>query len=481
MSRFDQLYRRLLLSKFFTKGWGKPENLKRIFEFRKVISNRETCKHLVEKDYPVHIEKDVTYSDCRIMEGYLISPFCRYLPGIAPVEVEKASFQVILPREWKHPRLKPVCLHLAGTGDHFYWRRRALMARPLLKEAGIASIILENPYYGSRKPKSQTRSSLHNVSDLFVMGGALVLESLALFNWCERQGWGPFGLTGVSMGGHMASLAATNWDKPISLVPCLSWSTASCAFTQGVLSGAIPWEVLQTQYFEDSVYEEEIRNLIYSPEALYKGAYPYGQQFVKDYPASMQNLDQVIEHYRQRGQEIILNGNANANGSHSYESTQGQSSLPTKIAMDAEKISNVTKSEQTNLKLSDPQTLQYATSKSRLSVPNWAANGLKLSRKKISKKSLTLESVEFMRGVMDECTHLGNFSIPVDPSLIIIVAAKQDAYIPRNGVLSLDKLWPGAEIRYIDSGHVAAFLLNMDVFRKAIIDSFDRQIKKYYS
>jgi len=28
----------------------------------------------------------------------------------------------------------------------FFWRRRLLMAKPLLKEYGIASIILENPY-----------------------------------------------------------------------------------------------------------------------------------------------------------------------------------------------------------------------------------------------------------------------------------------------------------------------------------------------
>jgi len=30
MSRLDHLYRSLLLTKFFTKGWGKPDNLKRL-------------------------------------------------------------------------------------------------------------------------------------------------------------------------------------------------------------------------------------------------------------------------------------------------------------------------------------------------------------------------------------------------------------------------------------------------------------------
>ena len=36
------------------------------------------------------------------------------------------------------------------------------------------------------------------------MGGGLVLESLVLFHWCERHGYGPLGLTGVSMGGHVS-------------------------------------------------------------------------------------------------------------------------------------------------------------------------------------------------------------------------------------------------------------------------------------
>ena len=41
------------------------------------------------------------------------------------------------------------------------------------------------------------------MSDLFVMGGALVLESLVLFHWCENHGYGPLGITGISMGGHV--------------------------------------------------------------------------------------------------------------------------------------------------------------------------------------------------------------------------------------------------------------------------------------
>lgn len=56
-----------------------------------------------------------------------------------------------------------------------------------------------------------SRSSLHNVSDIFVMGGCLILESLVLFHWCERNGLGPLGVTGLSMGGHVSIILSIEY------------------------------------------------------------------------------------------------------------------------------------------------------------------------------------------------------------------------------------------------------------------------------
>ena len=42
------------------------------------------------------------------------------------------------------------------------------------------------------------------MSDLFVMGLALILECMLLLHWLEKQELGPVGLTGVSMGGHVS-------------------------------------------------------------------------------------------------------------------------------------------------------------------------------------------------------------------------------------------------------------------------------------
>lgn len=86
------------------------------------------------------------------------------------------------------------------------------------------------------------------------------------------------------------------------------------------------------------------------------------------------------------------------------------------------------------------------------------------------------EALQFMCGIMDECTHLKNFEVPVDTELIIAVCARNDAYVPRDDCMSLDKIWPGAEIRYIDAGHVSAYLLHQKVFRYAIVYHMQKNI-----
>ncbi|KAG0717101.1 Protein ABHD18 [Chionoecetes opilio] len=304
VSRVDQIYRSILLTKFFGRGWGKPENLRRIFDFRKILSNRETCQHLVDKTHPVSITKEVDNGDHLVWEAEFTSPFVDQLPGLLPQESEKARFQVVLPKVWRSPHLKPTCLHLAGTGDHGFWRRKMLMAKPLLDDHGIASIMLENPSMAAENPRTSCRygnglwyrwSSLNNVSDLFVMGGCLVLESLVIFHWCERLGLGPLGITGISMGGHMASLAATNWPKPLPLIPCLSWTTASGVFTQGVLSGAINWEMLKNQYFSSEVFREELFNMIQSPEGHFPVYHEAGKDFAREFPRGLSHVQDLME------------------------------------------------------------------------------------------------------------------------------------------------------------------------------------------
>ncbi|KAK2849546.1 hypothetical protein Q5P01_009380 [Channa striata] len=436
VSRLDKFYRRLLLTKLFIGGWGKPEDLKRIFQFRKLIGNREKCKSLVPENYPVYINKTEDHADCQIHDGFFMSPLEHLVSGILPPEAIKARFQFIVPKRWKKNR--PVCIHLAGTGDHFFWRRRTLMARPMIKEAGMASLLLENPYY------ILLRSSLKNVSDLFVMGGALILESTVLLRWLEREGYWPLGMTGISMGGYMASLAVTNWPKPIPLIPCLSWSTASSVFTTGVLSKAVNWTELEKQYAINSVYEEEIIKLL-----EYCGADSF-----KMSPEHIKNIDS-LEHLlglsgveAEAGRGLLFGGGPEENRAGDR--------------MD-QLLSSSVNSHGMSLETPTKNTL----------------HGRKSDSPRCCRPSLHRESISFMKGVMDECTHMANFSVPVDTGLIIVVQAKEDAYIPRTGVLSLHEIWPGCEVRYLNGGHISAYLFKQNVFRQAIYDAFDRFCLKY--
>ncbi|XP_061722852.1 protein ABHD18 isoform X1 [Cydia pomonella] len=562
-SRLDAVYRSILITKFFTKGWGKPENLRRLFEFRKVVSNRDECFKLIERDYAVTITKEQKLSDCTLLEGYFISPLHRYLPGIVPEVAQKAHFQVLLPIHWPEKGVKPMCLHLAGTGDHFFWRRRNLMVKPLIKEAGIGGIILENPFYGLRKPMDQVRSSLHNVSDIFVMGGCLILESLVLFHWCERNGLGPLGVTGLSMGGHMASLAATNWPKPLVLVPCLSWSTASAVFLQGVMSQSINWDLLEDQYLSDGEYREKLSKMV----TIVDEAFLAGKKFAQTYHPTTHPVSTTVDMakklditYKEKNLESdIIDMTKNMVDLNKKMPKKETKPFPREVLIqelqrlldekkisqqlyekllsndkfelmpqDIEDINKLTeekineilmkckiadlrttgmvenktepvKTDQktTSLPILKPQTQLQPVPETKLikaKSKSWTVSEItsdlwsnlpflkSKSEKKIDWSKVhwrDREALQFMRGIMDECTHLSNFSVPYDTSLIIAVCAKHDAYVPRDDVGTLEEIWPGAEVRYVDAGHVSAYILHQSLFRSCIKEAFERSKKKW--
>jgi len=457
-SKFDVVYRSLLLTNFFTKGWGKPEDLKSIFELRRKLAKRSEALTYVNKSHPITITKDEKWSDHRRIEGHFKSPFADYLPHLLPPESQTAYFQAILPlKEANQGRLKPICIQYAGTGDHFFWRRRRLMALPLLKERGVSSIILENPFYGLRKPKEQFRSSLQQVSDLFVMGAALILESLVIMNFCEREGFSPIIAHGISMGGHMASLGATVWDKPIGLVPCLSWTSASLTFTKGALTGAINWDLLEKQYCQHDAYKEVVVKMIEFEESAHQAGVDFAQHM--DRLAQLEELKQSAARWDHLKTKL--------NSESDIKSHLNQFDVPNNLA------GSFSMGNQTLSPESSPN--KQKSNKFVEMIPKILRNDAKGAG-----DSLHREAVYFMRGIMDECTHLRNYDVPFDPSLIHIVVAENDGYYPREGMAALPDLWPGAKVQYIQGkGHVSSYLTRQNVFRKAIYDCIDGYVEKY--
>ncbi|KAM7417020.1 hypothetical protein PAMA_016911 [Pampus argenteus] len=277
------------------------------------------------------------------------------------------------------------------------------------------------------------------------MGGALILESTVLLRWLEREGYWPLGMTGISMGGYMASLAVTNWPKPIPLIPCLSWSTASSVFTKGVLSKAVNWTELEKQYSINSVYEEEIIKML---EYCGADSFKMGEELVRNSPGSVEHLLSLSGREAEAGQGLLIRAPYNKAEDRLDQLLSSVNSNGTENTL--------------------PRNFHVKN------TPH-----VKTDSAKCCRPSLYRESISFMKGVMDECTHMANFSVPVDTSLIIVVQAKEDAYIPRTGVLSLQEIWPGCEVRYLNGGHISAYLFKQNTFRQAIYDAFNRFCLKY--
>jgi hypothetical protein len=153
------------------------------------------------------------------------------------------------------------------------------MARPLLEKHNIASVLIENPFYGPRKPPDQFRSSLRRVVDMFSLGAALVFEASALVAHvrdgaiADAAGFKPLSipssllnsssssssvssvplpicLTGVSMGGHTAALTAAANPLPLGVVACMTacvGSECSCDVQLGSLHSAHANFMINTQ------------------------------------------------------------------------------------------------------------------------------------------------------------------------------------------------------------------------------------------
>ena len=81
------------------------------------------------------------------------------------------SFQERQPRLWK-----------GAVRTSIYLSRGALPVQ------GVATMVLESPFYGARRPAEQRGAKLLHVSDLLTLGRSTIEESLFLLSWAQKQG-----------------------------------------------------------------------------------------------------------------------------------------------------------------------------------------------------------------------------------------------------------------------------------------------------
>ncbi|GMY14147.1 protein ABHD18 [Fagus crenata] len=227
---------------FFSRGWGgtKLELLERMI--------KQLFPEVEGQNWPPTMVKPIwktvweTKNAC-LREGVFRTPCDDQLLNALPPESHNVRVAFLTPK-FVPPQKMACVVHLAGTGDHTF-ERRLRLGGPLLKE-NIATMVLESPFYGQRRPRLQFGAKLLCVSDLLLLGRATIEEARSLLYWLDsEEGFGKMGICGLSMGGVHAAMVGSLHPTPVATFPFLSPHSAVVAFCEGILKHATAWEALR--------------------------------------------------------------------------------------------------------------------------------------------------------------------------------------------------------------------------------------------
>lgn len=214
---------------FYAGGWGDEGLI------------RDVMERLAAPDDPSPIDVRWSRPGERVAEGYFRSPVADVIP--LPAEACTAYFRLELPKVRDGEPPPPVCIYLAATGDQGYLARR-MISGPLVRR-GIGALVLENPYYGTRRPRGQRFVAPQRFVDQLMMNYATVEEGRALLAWLKGEGFEHVGVAGYSMGGFMAAYVAAATPFAIAAAPCAAGNSAGPTFTESPLAQVPAWDVLQ--------------------------------------------------------------------------------------------------------------------------------------------------------------------------------------------------------------------------------------------
>ena len=233
MHWLDALFGQIVLSRsprYFSDGWGPLSERDALLEPPRAPSD---LNDLV-------IGRAVREGHLLVQEGRFKSPAATEL---MPPACHAARFQLMLPAG--ADARPPVCLLLAASGDEGFGRRRSLAEGLALH--GIGALLLENPYYGARRPPGQRSVAVRTVIDLLLMFRAAAVESLALLQWLRARGHDRLGISGFSMGGSLAAYTAALYPDPLAVIPVAAAHAIAPIFEEGVLSDLADWGALGSE------------------------------------------------------------------------------------------------------------------------------------------------------------------------------------------------------------------------------------------
>ncbi|CAI0406734.1 unnamed protein product [Linum tenue] len=259
------MHRSRLGTPFFSKGWGGTQLAlleRMVHDLFPELEARAQPPSMIQPIWRTIWESRTA---C-LREGVFKTPCDEQLISALPPESHTARVAFLAPKLGDPQRMACV-VHLAGTGDHTY-ERRLRLAGPLLKE-NIATMVLESPFYGQRRPMMQQGAKLLCVSDLLLLGRATIEEARSLLYWLDSEaGFGKLGICGLSMGGVHAAMVGSLHPTPVATLPFLSPHSAVVAFCEGILQHGTAWEALREDLAAQKVamtleeVRERMRNVL---------------------------------------------------------------------------------------------------------------------------------------------------------------------------------------------------------------------------
>lgn len=216
---------------FFENGWGDEAQLTALSNAELVNAPAAT----IEIEWGAEV---VDAGGFRRRSGTFVST----LP--VPLINEEARVAHV---EWHQPSNAtletPLCVVFAMTGDEGFEYRYKTLTKNLLRQ-GIATLLLENSYYGLRKPARQYDYRLPTVQDMLSMSVASVQEGKALLKYFRDRGHLKLGVAGVSQGGMVASLVGALSEFPVAIASSLAAHTPDEVLVRGLLSCFVDWAAL---------------------------------------------------------------------------------------------------------------------------------------------------------------------------------------------------------------------------------------------
>jgi hypothetical protein len=207
---------------FFSDGWGDRELL-----------TPEPVQDVLPKALPITwLSRSVEKYGLAIDHGTFTSP-----SKLLPHRSQQGSVISVSPPQ----ETNRVVVLMPAWNEHDPKVRIAMAGH--LARKGIRSIILENPYYGSRHPNPDRGQPIRTVADFMVMGAAAVNEARGILMWFHDEGW-DIGVAGYSMGGNTTAVVAATMPVALAAAPLAASHSPGPVFLDGVLRQGIAWDAL---------------------------------------------------------------------------------------------------------------------------------------------------------------------------------------------------------------------------------------------